>query len=314
MPAYIVGGNVMVDTVHFQDGRSNRDQLGGPSVFAFSGVKLWTDDCRLVCNVGLDFDRYFDSWIAHNGVDRSGIKYKTDRCNHSHLFYAADGSYGQGPQVDLRVRMYSSEQMGYMKTSPEELGEHTGKGGVKGVYMAQNCDGLWWDRLGAIKARDGFKMMWEIEGSISEASEIERILHAMRYVDVFSCNNSEAARMFETEKEEELLCHLAALPVPMTLFRVGARGLYTIADGRWYFHPSVVFDSETDPTGCGNASTGGALWAYCENPDPIYVGTVANVTAAQNIRQYGVIPDFAAVRAESEERVRELVANYKHGD
>ena len=38
---------------------------------------------------------------------------------------------------------------------------------MKGVYVAQNCDKVSWDDLGAIKARDGFKIMWEIEGPSS---------------------------------------------------------------------------------------------------------------------------------------------------
>ena len=66
-----------------------------------------------------------------------------------------------------------------------------------------------------------------------------------------------------------------------------------------------------DPTGCGNTSTGGALYAYAEGYDPLMVGIMANVASGQNIRQYGVIQDFAKAREEAQAQVQELYAKYK---
>ena len=66
-----------------------------------------------------------------------------------------------------------------------------------------------------------------------------------------------------------------------------------------------------DPTGCGNTSTGSALYAYAEGNDPLMVGIMANVASAQNIRQFGVIEDFLAVREESYAQAKELYDFYK---
>ena len=41
------------------------------------------------------------------------------------------------------------------------------------------------------------------------------------------------------------------------------------------------------------------------------IGVIANVASGQNIRQFGVIPDFGAVRQEAEAQVKELYAFYK---
>ena len=41
------------------------------------------------------------------------------------------------------------------------------------------------------------------------------------------------------------------------------------------------------------------------------IGVMANVAAGQNIRQFGVIPDFEAVREEAKAQVKELYAFYK---
>ena len=41
------------------------------------------------------------------------------------------------------------------------------------------------------------------------------------------------------------------------------------------------------------------------------VGIMANVASGQNIRQYGVIQDFAKARKEAQAQVQELYAKYK---
>lgn len=308
---YIAAGNVMVDTVHFKDGRENRNQIGGPALFAYTGIRLFSDESLLVSNVGADFDQYFDDWMKKNKVSAAGIKVRADYCNHSHLLYNEDGTYTSEKTTNPDYFWTFIENLGYLKTSPEEIEAHTKGGGVKGIYMAQNCDKVFWDKLGAIKKRDGFKMMWEIEGPFCKKELTDKILHAMQHVDIFSLNIQECENLSGIKGEAENIAFLKTLPVDMILFRVGKKGLYTLQAGQHYFHPSAPVDKEVDPTGCGNTSTGAALYAYCNHPkDPIMVGTVANVAAGQNIRQFGAIPNFDAVRAAATEQVAQLYKAY----
>ena len=63
---YVIGGNVMLDTVRFADGSTHmRESIGGPSTFAYSGVKLWTDDVMQVSKVGEDYHTLFEIGRAH---------------------------------------------------------------------------------------------------------------------------------------------------------------------------------------------------------------------------------------------------------
>ena len=150
--------------------------------------------------------------------------------------------------------------------------------------------------------------MWEIEAPSSHYEFMDAVLYAMESVDVFSLNIQEARTLFNVNTEEECIAELRKMPVDLTLFRVGARGLYTVTRDEVYYLPPAPSDRVVDPTGCGNTSTGSALHAYCEGYDPLMVGIRANVAAAQNIRQYGVIPNFAAVR---EDAVRQAEQLYK---
>ena len=201
-----------------------------------------------------------------------------------------------------------------MKTSPEQIEKWTQGNAVRGIYVAQSVDTVWWKKLKQIKARDGFKVMWEIEGPSSYHRYMPEVLNAMENVDIFSINIQEARNLFNVETEEECIRELQKMPVDMTLFRVGKKGVYSITPTEVYFVPSAPVDREIDPTGCGNTSTGAALYAYCEGKDALMVGIMANVASAQNIRQYGVIPDFNAVRDFAFKQAQILYEEYKKED
>jgi sugar/nucleoside kinase (ribokinase family) len=293
---YLAAGNVMVDSVRFQDGRtSDRKNMGGPAPFAYSGIRVWTDSARLVCNVGADFTMYFNDWILKNRVDMSGIKVKCDHCNHSYLVYFEDGTYGQDDQA-AHFRSDWMQDLGYLKTTPEEIGEHSVKSPAKGLYLAQNVDHVFWEKLGDIKKRDKFKIMWEIEGPSSYSVYMEDVLNALESVDAFSINLKEAQNLFDVKTEAECIRKIQQLPVEYTLFRVGKKGAYSVTPKTAVFVPSLSFGVELDPTGCGNTSTGAALYAFCEGFDEHQIGVMANVASALNVRQFGLIPDFSAVR------------------
>ncbi len=307
---YIAAGNVMLDTVRFADGsRSSQEHIGGPATFAYSGIRLFTDSVLQCSNVGADYSELFLPWIAKNNLDARGIKVKCDRCNHSYLVYNPDGTYGSDPTVK-RFRSDWIQDFGYMKTSPEEIGAFTREGGVKGVYLAQNVDYVFWEKLSALKKRDGFSMMWEIEGPSAYKKLMPAVQNALKTADIFSINIQEAQTLFEVEGEAACIRELQKLPVAVTLFRVGKKGLYSVTPDRAYFLPSAPVDREVDPTGCGNTSTGAALYAYGQGYDPLMVGIMANVAAAQNIRQLGVIQDFAAAREMAVAQVRALYEEY----
>lgn len=307
---YIVAGNVMIDSVRFADGSgSDRSHIGGPATFAYSGIRLWTDSVVQVSNVGEDCFPLLEEWIKTNHIITEGLKVKCDHSNHSFLVYNEDGTY-YGDQNVERFRDDWIQDFGYLKTTPEEIGEFTKGQRVKGVYLAQNCDQVFWRKLKEIKQRDSFKIMWEIEEPSAYKKHMPMVLEALKSVDVFSINLKEAKHLFDVNTEEECLEQLKHFPVNLTLFRVGKKGLYSISYQKAHFIPSAPTDREVDPTGCGNCSTGSALYAYCESYDPIMVGIMANVASGLNVRQFGVIPDFVAVREFAVQQSKQLFEAY----
>lgn len=315
---YVIAGNVMLDKVTFLDGtESGRENIGGPATFAYSGVRIWTDSVMQCSNLGADYETLFTPWIERNHVETMGYKVICDRCNHSIMHFTdQSGAYASNREHPLSegekwLKNDAWQDFGYMKTSPEEIEKFTRDAQVKGVYVAQNADRTFWRKLSAIKKRDGFKLMWEIEAPWAFKHYLQDVKDICRdSVDVFSINIDEAQRLLECEGDEACIAGLQELDVDMTLFRVGKRGLYVVTpDDAIYLPPAP--GPVVDPTGCGNTSTGAALYAYAEGKDPLMVGIMANVASSMNIRQYGVIPDFSTVREEAYSLADELYQKYR---
>lgn len=315
---YVVGGNVMLDTVRFMDGtRSDQEHIGGPATFAYSGIRIWTDEVIQCSNVGADYAELFLPWMKKNNVETVGFKVVCDRSNHSFMAYKDVSGAPAEMQPDWGeaykwLKNDAWQDFGYMKTTPEDLEVFTKGKSVKGVYLAQNADRTFWSKLAEIKKRDGFRLMWEIEAPWALKWYLKDIQEICEDVDMFSINLAEAQRLFEVESDEDCIKGLRTLPVDITLFRVGNRGLYVVTQESTIYLPPAPVGEIVDPTGCGNTSTGAALYAYGEGYDPLMVGIIANISSGQNIRQYGIIPEFAKIRDESKALASRLYQEYKN--
>lgn len=305
---YICAGNLIMDSRGMRNSYHGCDEFpGGPATFAYTGVRIWTDRVMQVSRTGADYDLYFKGWIERNHVETKGIKVVCDRANH---LYGFMHGYGMAPTPKFdRYTLDAWQDFGYQKVRPEDIGEFTKGGGVKGVYLAANPDTVFWKELGNIKARDGFKLMWEIEGCWAQKEYMDLVMNAAQYADIFSINLEEAQHLFGCESDEECIKGLQTLPVDMTLFRVGERGLYVVTkDNSIYLPPAP--GPVVDTVGCGNSSTGGALYAYAEGEEPLMVGIIANISSARNLMQFGVIPEFDSIREECRALAQELYRKY----
>lgn len=305
---YICAGNLIMDSRGMRNSYLGCEEFpGGPATFAYTGIRIWTDSVMQVSRTGADYDRYFKDWIHRNQVETQGIKVVCDRANHLYGFMHA---YGMTPPPEFnRYTLDAWQDFGYQKVRPEDIGEFTKGGGVKGVYLASNPDSVFWEELGRIKERDGFKLMWEIEGVWARKEFMDLVLNAAQYADIFSINVEETRKLFDCVSDEDCIKGLQTLPVDMTLFRVGERGLYVVTKEDAIYLPPAP-GPVVDTVGCGNTSTGSALYAYAEGKDPLMVGIMANIASARNLMQYGVIPEFDTIREECCKQAEALYRKY----
>lgn len=280
---YIAAGNIMSDIIEQPDGSHSRLHIGGPALFALSGIRLFTDEVALCSNVGADFDMLYGQWMKQNNLSSQAVKVKAEHCSLHILRYLENGAFEH-------QSVYGGQNLGYLKTTPEEL--EAALNNTRGVYMAQNTDRVFWDKLTKIKEKHSFRFMLEMEIN----SGLARVKDVCQLVDYFSLNINEAADLLgiPRENEEDIINELLKFPVKDIFFRVGAKGSYALRGNTGWFVPSVNLAPPVDPTGCGNCSTGCAMFAYTEGYDPIMTAIMANIAAAYNVMQYGPYPHYTA--------------------
>jgi len=284
---YIAAGDMILDTVRFADGSDSGVNAGGQVSFGYSGLRLWTDSCCMVCNAGADYYEYFKPWIERNAIVTDGIRVKTDFTNRFVLTYYPDGNYEHDFGLGGK---WGPINFGYMKVDAQQLEPFCP--GLKGLYIDQPIDMVFWENLIALKQKYGFKILWEIQRENYFQDARERMEQIVPHLDMFSINSREGSEFFGVTSDEEIIEILKTFSTPC-FFRVGEKGAHLILEGRDYYVPSVVIDRVEDPTGCGNSSTATAMYAFCEGYSPYEIVLMANITAAYNLRQYGVIPDFS---------------------
>lgn len=292
---YVAAGNTMIDNVKFVTGELNRKQLGGPAIFGFTGIKLWTDNVDLLSNVGKDMFQDFSDWINVNQINLEYFKALSDATTISNLEYLEDGTY-RTSLYNQTEELLKMEKLGYMKTHPWQVEQLCQDKKIDALYIAQNNDLVFWEEINTIKKKHDFKIMWEIEGAICNPSELSKIYEVLEFIDIFSINLEEAQNLFGIKNEKEIVKKLSTLNIDVTVFRVGARGLYTISQGKCYFHPSVATEDVIDATGSGNSSTASALYSYTEEDDLIMIGTKANIASSINLKHFGAVKNIKSYR------------------
>ena len=285
---YLVTGCTLLNDMNYADGSKAEGFLGG-AIYTVDGIKPYCDDILFVTTAGPDFDEYFGEYYRQNQLSIEGVQFVLARTPYNTLDYQADG----------RWREYSKYGKGFEKEwGPKALiqasyviryaDEHT-----RGIYFESAAREPVWKHLDGIrKAAPNAKIMWEIPTpDIDNPEEKNNIAALIEKCDIYSINLPESITYFGTNSEEESIKAILALGKPC-FFRVGEKGSYMIVDGKAWFAPSIDVDKSVDPTGCGNCSTGSALYGFCEGLHPLKTAILANLAAALNALQFGPYPLF----------------------
>jgi len=297
---YVIAGPTITNDIVYADGRAVKRCLGG-SVFCVGGIKLWTDSCLYVSNVGADFDRYYGEWMRRNNLSERGINRILPYTHYNVLRYGPDGLHSE---ASVYGEAYEAETFPADRLQAEQIAAVCGPA-TKGIYIeAYEHENIWED-IDMIRKNRGTKIMWEIPTSAAlDPDRRERVLATLSKIDIFSLNLPEAKSLFAAAGEAEAAEKIKEFGRPC-FFRVGTRGSYWIDRSEIWFAPSVAGGETVDATGCGNCATAAALYGYCEGYEPLRTAVLANVAAAYNLRQYGPIPPVtkelrAAARAWAE--------------
>jgi len=307
---FVAIGNTMRDSVAQADGTITASHMGGPSPFAYAGIRVWCDDVQMLTGVGLDHDDYFGEWIRENNICTDGIVKVAEKTHNFVLYYNEDGSYDASHGMDKDAFAY---EIGAMEMRPAQFEEYTKD--AECCYFFYDCENIvFWNQIAEIKKKYGWQMMWEMSGTSAYPERLPRIKQIIKdlNIEMFSMNFNECKRLFGCETREEAIAQLKTMGARFVFLRDGSNGSYAIEGDKHWHIPSVRSETSVDPTGCGNTSTGTAMYGYYVTKDPIMACIMANISAGYNAAQYGLIPHFdAEMRADAQKRAAEMRAAFK---
>ena len=285
---YIVAGPTIINDIVFYNKREMKKQIGG-SVFCLAGIKLWSDDCLYVSNVGKDFSQYYGEWMDANDFLYDGLNYILPHTQYTKLIYGKNGLHDEssvyGVDMDEMINQIDI-------ITAKQIADNCDSG-TKGIYIEASEKDELWNNLDFIRSKCNAKIMWELPTSATmDESRKPKVLEIIKLVDIYSINLPEALSLFRVSDENEAVQAIAELCVPCFL-RVGKRGSYMIDKGLGTFVQSIDVGELVDTTGCGNASTAAALYGFCEGFEPGKIAAAANISAAYNLLQYGPYTRFS---------------------
>lgn len=306
---YVCSGNIMSDQVQQPDGSLGEPHIGGPALFSYAGVKLYDDNCIILSGVGSDFNELYGEWCKNNGVDQSQLWRMVEKTHRFILKYnPEDGTYDAVNMLPLRQ---AERNMGLCEPTGHRFGLACDNKSVL-YYTHDTFNWASWENIFAAKKEKNFQFMWEIHAASAVPSQVSRIEEVFKHVEMFSINYPEMRQMLGNISEKEAIAYLQQKFGKFCILRVGKRGMYTIWQNKSAFIPSIDSEKAVDATGCGNCSTGAAMYGWCETQDYIMAGIMGNIAAGYNVRQYGPYPKFTQVeRQEALALARELRAAFK---
>lgn len=298
---YVTAGQASIDRVVKPDGTCLGTNLGGPGVFAYTGVRIWDDSVKMILNIAEDFYEYYGDWLRSNHVDQSALETVYDHTHSSDLIYEEDGSYSQSAR-SVEELVDRAAEYGWTNVRPAQIEAHTRN--AQAFYLFVEPLYLhFWKQLREIRNRNDFELMWEIgiaKGGRYDRGHILNILELVR-PEMASMNHNEARDFFGEEDREEIFHRIHTWKIPMFFYRAGSSGSYLLHRGKSWFVPSIDLEGApyVDATGCGNSSTAAAMYAWRKTRNPVMTAIIANVTGGINVSCAGIIKSFDSALRET---------------
>ena len=247
----IVVGNLTIDDVVLPDGRTGMGSLGGGSIYAALGARLWSVPVGLVTRRGEDFSESHLTHLAELGVDTAGVVDIPGPTVHNWVLYGADGSrtwvYQTPTQRSLEVAVQPTD-------IPESWLDETPAPVVHVAPMPLHAAQA---IVGRVRA-DCPQAVITLDTHEEWVRDYrEQLVELARAVDVFIPSRDELADLVGYDEPERAAQQLVGAGVAAVVVKLGADGAYvTTAAGTGEHVPAHAVQA-LDTTGAGDSFCGG---------------------------------------------------------
>lgn len=243
MPDIAIVGSVALDSVKTPFGERN-DVLGGAATYASFAASFFAKP-GIIAVVGEDFPEAHLELLRKRGIDLRGLE-KEGRT----FRWQGSYEYDMNEAKTLKTELNSFEN--FNPKVPEEYKK------AEYVFLANINPELQMKVLEQIK-KPKLAMLDTMNLWIS--TKKQKLLEAIKKVDLLLLNDSEARQLFETPNLVKAAMQALKLGPKHVIIKKGEHGALYFTEQNHFSAPSYPLETIKDPTGCGD-SFAGALIGY----------------------------------------------------
>ncbi|MBR6233545.1 MAG: carbohydrate kinase family protein [Erysipelotrichaceae bacterium] len=284
---YIAAGISIINDIEYADGTFVKGRLGGCAIFAYGGIRYFTDSVLFLSSGGSDFFEYYGTYFKENGIAKEGIYFDLPYTHHTLLKYEKDGTWSE---TSIYGEDYFTKQRENNRTSLKKLRPFLNEN-TKGLYLDAAAQEEIFEEIKEIrKLSPDIRILWEPPTFSSKDPLMrDRVLQDILKCDCYSMNLDEASAFFGVNDRTQIIGKIMELDVPCFL-REGENGSSWIEDKTIVSHEAIEPEKAVDVTGCGNTSAAAALYLRRENRSFEDIVYHANKAAAKCSRYEGPMP------------------------
>ena len=276
--------------------------LGGGSVHAVMGMRVWSEQVGLVAKIGNDFPSSLNQDLR-NIFDLRGVSTLDKKTMRAWQLFEADGTRRETFRTD-------PADFSFYKPLLEDFPavyDH-----LQGVHLHCSCAEVvpWVKRLSALGKPF---VLWEPLQAECLAEMRSDFMKVLPLVDCVSPNLQETQTLLEMKDPHDLLDELIKNGARMVVIREGADGsVYANSNGDHIQVPAVRVEKIIDQTGAGNAYCGGLVVGSVLSRDPKDALCRAAVSASFALEQFGALFPMEGLNEKAEKRFKICKSELQH--
>lgn len=294
-------GYVIIDDIILPDGTTHMGCLGGGSVHAGMGMRVWSEQVGLVANIGRDFPANLMEQLEKT-FDVQGLTSLDMNTIRAWQLFEADGT---------RREIFRTDMNEFHRFNPQVKAFPKVYDNLQGVHL--HCR---WDEVAGwvqqLRPLGKPFILWEPWQAECTAENRGNFMNVLPLVDCISPNLQEAQMLFEMNDTNDLLDEFLADGARMAVIRKGAEGsAFADSKGNRIRIPAVKVEKIVDQTGAGNAYCGGLVVGFVLSDDPREALCRAAVSASFSLEQFGALFPVENIKEKAENRYRSCMAEMK---
>ena len=289
---FVAIGYTIIDDIVLPDGTTHMASLGGGSVHAAMGMRVWSNRVGLFTGIGNDFPPDLKENLGEL-FDIQGLYVENTKTIRAWQLFEFDGT---------RTEIYRSNLADFPSYIPKLTEFPDAYKQVQGVHLHCGWREVekWVNYLR--KFSDPF-VLWEPIQSELIKENWNSFINVLSLIDCISPNLQETKELLQLDDIDEMLDEFIAKGAKMAVIRAGADGsIYADSSGSHIRVPTVPVEKIVDQTGAGNAYCGGLIVGCVQSSDPVDALCKAAVSASFALEQFGAL--FPVKGKEKEIQIR----------